>query len=209
MIELYNRLAILGTVVELEIKIDKPIEFVENTERDYDYVIYNPRKSINRFGLSITSLDGNLKGIPDLDSLPEYNKENNTSYSDKDFFSPTPVYHSEHLKEIVQMFSKSIVRSHILKINPGGYFPAHRDSYTNINVFRIIVPLKNTKPPQFYFILNNNIIHNWNNGSAYFLDTLKEHVLFNASFKPSYWIVFNIDINEDSILTVLSNLKVS
>ena len=36
---------------------------------------YNVRKPNNRWGLSITSLDGGLSGIPDLDSVYEYNKK--------------------------------------------------------------------------------------------------------------------------------------
>ena len=30
---------------------------------------YNPRKNINRYGLSVTSLDGGYSGIPDLGKL--------------------------------------------------------------------------------------------------------------------------------------------
>ena len=39
-------------------------------------------------------------GIPDLDSLGEYNKENNTEYTERDFATPTPVY--EKCKEIFE-----------------------------------------------------------------------------------------------------------
>jgi hypothetical protein len=207
MIDLYNRLAILGTVVELKTKIDNPIGFVQDTERDYDYVIYNPRKSINRFGLSITSLDGKLTGIPDLDSLSEYNKENGTTYTERDFNKPTPLYYDTRLAELTSLFKNNIVRSHILRIDPGGYFPAHRDSYRSGNYFRIIVPLKNVKPPQFYFIIDNEI-KLWNIGSVYFVDTIKAHVLFNASLSSSYWIVFNIITNNDTIETVLNNVLI-
>ena len=44
-----------------------------------DWKPYNLRKSHQRWGLSITSLDGGLSGIPDLDSLYEYNKKNGTN----------------------------------------------------------------------------------------------------------------------------------
>ena len=207
MIDLYNRLAILGTVVELKIKIDNTIAFVEETERDYDYVIYNPRKSINRYGLSITSLDGKLSGIPDLDSIVEYNKENETTYSEYDFYKPTPVYYDKRLSELISLFQNNIIRTHILRIDPGGYFPAHRDSHTSGDFFRIIVPLKNVKPPQFYFIIDNDI-KVWNIGSVYFVDTIKAHVLFNASLSSSYWIIFNIITNDSSVKAVLNNLSI-
>jgi hypothetical protein len=207
MIDLYNKLAILGTVAELRIKVDDPIGFIEDTERNYDYVKYNPRKSINRYGLSITSLDGELSGIPDLDSISEYNKENSTTYTELDFNQPTTVYYDKRLSNIISLFKDNMTRSHILRIDSGGYFPAHRDSFINVDVFRLIVPLKNVKPPQFYFILDNDI-KTWNLGSVYFVDTIKPHVLFNASLSSSYWIVFNIVINNNTIETVLKNLSI-
>jgi len=204
---LYNRLAILGTVAELKLKVDDPIGFVKDTEQKYEYVKYNPRSSINRYGLSITSLDGGLSGIPDLDSVFEYNIENETGYSELDFNIPTPVYYDKRLSQIISLFKDYITRSHILRIDPGGYFPSHRDSFLTGKAFRIIVPLKNVKPPQFYFILDNDI-KTWNLGSAYFVDTMKAHTLFNASFMPSYWIVFNMVTSDASILTVLNNLLI-
>ena len=57
---------------------------------------YNVRKPNNRWGLSITSLDGGLSGIPDLDSLYEYNKKNGTTIANQDintcllYTSPSP-----------------------------------------------------------------------------------------------------------------------
>ena len=50
-----------------------------------NWVPYNPREKIERYGCSITSLDGNDSGIPDLDSVLEYNFENATTYEEKDF----------------------------------------------------------------------------------------------------------------------------
>ena len=63
-----------------------PLDFSINIKKlkeqlqdfDADWKQYNPRKPNNRQGLSITSLDGGLSGVPDLDSLFEYNKQNNT-----------------------------------------------------------------------------------------------------------------------------------
>ena len=46
---------------------------------------YNVKKPNNRWGLSITSLDGGLGGIPDLDSLSEYNNRHCLLYT-----SPSP-----------------------------------------------------------------------------------------------------------------------
>ena len=66
-----------GDQIELKPTIDSK-KFVRWTEDNFKYVRYNPRHDVNRWGLSITSLDGGLSGIPDLDSLHQYNIENNT-----------------------------------------------------------------------------------------------------------------------------------
>ena len=48
-------------------------------EENFDYVKYNHRKNINRLGLSVTSLDGGVTGVPDLDSLLQYNNIHGTN----------------------------------------------------------------------------------------------------------------------------------
>ncbi|MBX3032387.1 MAG: hypothetical protein KF865_00555 [Bdellovibrionaceae bacterium] len=70
---LLQAMSALGPAVELGFHID-----AGQFERDLqafqgDWKPYNPRKNIARQGLSLTSLDGGLGGIPDLDSLMEYN----------------------------------------------------------------------------------------------------------------------------------------
>ena len=160
MIDEYVRLSLLGDVASLLMKVQDPQKFVEDTEKNFQYVKYNPRKPIDRYGLSITSLDGGLSGMPDLDSLLEYNKENNTTYTEGDFRVPTPVYYDERIQGVIKPFEGLISRTHILRLNPGGFFPSHRDSYNNFKYFRIIVPLVNTTPNQFYFILDDKIINN-------------------------------------------------
>tara|TARA_Y100000389_G_C17356004_1_gene461109 strand:- start:431 stop:1021 length:591 start_codon:yes stop_codon:yes gene_type:complete len=182
-------------------------KFLSWTEENFEYIKYNPRKDINRYGLSITSLDGGLSGRPDLDSLYEYNKENNTNYNERDFTKFTPVYEYEDLKNCIAPIEKDIFRSHILKLNPGGYFPPHRDFYgMDIDSFRIIIPLANMDPPNFTFVIEDKI-QQWNMGSLYFVDTAKMHYLFNASFDPTYMIVFNVDLNENTINFITQNMK--
>ena len=202
---LYNMLASYGVASRLNFKISRPSKFVEWTENNFEYVKYNPRKDINRYGLSITSLDGGLTGIPDLDSLNEYNAESNTNYEETDFNVLTDVYHkSEDLQKLVDPWKEDIFRTHILKINPGGYFPPHRDYRgTLFDSFRLIVSLKN----QCKFIIEERPI-NFIDGSMYFIDTAKEHTLFNVHDQPSYWIVFNVQLNEKTVKKVTENFSV-
>ena len=88
-LELYNYLTAYGTVVETQFRLNNPHKYVKWTEENFDYVRYNPRKDVNRWGLSLTSLDGGTNGIPDLDSLYEYNIDHGTKYTERDFVTPT------------------------------------------------------------------------------------------------------------------------
>ena len=89
--ELYTALSEYGDVFELRRELWNPDKFVQWTEDNFEYVRYNPRKNVPRYGLSITSLDGGVSGVPDLDSLYEYNKEHGTTYREYSFTVPTPV----------------------------------------------------------------------------------------------------------------------
>ena len=74
-------------------------ENIANLLSDYQssWVQYNRKKPhIKRFGLSLTSLDGGLSGIPDLDSVKEYNELHKVSYDEKDFNVRTPVANCSH-----------------------------------------------------------------------------------------------------------------
>jgi hypothetical protein len=203
---LYNQLTAYGTVYRLDLFLENPKKFVDWTEENFDYVKYNYRKDINRLGLSVTSLDGGVTGVPDLDSLLEYNTENNTDYTERDFKTFTPVYNYPQLQKCLEPIKDHIFRTHILKLETGGFFPAHRDNkITKVDSFRILVPLSNTNPPNFTFVIDGKIEH-WVEGAFYFIDTLKTHYLFNASFKPTYMLVVNVDLNEDTIKFISDNL---
>ena len=211
--DLYNTLTNYGnTTIQLKNYLPNSKEFIEWTEKNFKYVPYNPRKKVERFGLSITSLDGGVTGVPDLDSLKEYNKEHNTNYTEHSFNIPTPVLLHKGLQEFVSPIKDEIFRSHILKLDPGGFFPPHRDYYatdtttTKFASFRIIVPLLNFNPPKANFVVEDKILQ-WEQGYMYFLNTAKMHYVFNASFDPSYWIVFNLVTNPNTVNFVIRNVK--
>lgn len=205
----YNHIAALGTHYPLNFELPHPHKVVKTIEDKFDFVKYNPRKPIDRWGLSITSLDGTMSGIPDLDSLLEYNKENNTEYKEEDFHVPTLAY--QYFQDVLYPFEPWLFRTHILKLNPGGYFPPHRDALIGKS-FRLIVPLKNCKAPSVNFVLEDKIL-NFEEGRVYFVDTIRMHYIFNGTspdkdrFDPSYWLIMNVRCNEQSVNEVLSNLK--
>jgi len=190
----YNSLLSFGDLIPLKLKCDVKKLFDE-TEK-FVYLKYNPRKDIERYGLSITSLDGSLNGV-DLDSIKEYNKENNTEYDELSFNKFTEVYHtSSEIQKIVEPFKDHIGRSHILSLQEGGYFPPHRDLPVYVeqqNSLRILVPLKGCNPPDMYFMYEDKPLH-FEHGRAYFWTQISHTIYF---FKGSEMIVLNIKTNEE------------
>ena len=191
----YNSLLSFGDLIPLKIRCD--VKKLFNEVKDFKYLQYNPRKDIKRYGLSITSLDGNMDGV-DLDSIKEYNKENNTEYDELSFQAFTSVYYeSQEIQKVTEPFLGHIGRSHILHLPEGGYFPPHRDLPVYVeqqNSLRVLVPLKGCNPPDMYFMYEDKPLH-FEHGRAYFLNTNKAHNLF--AFKDSYMIVLNIKTSEE------------
>ena len=87
-----NRLSMMSDWQELSSfdsrKMLKEIEPFKN-----DWKKYNPKKEgNNRWGLSVTSLDGGLSGVPDLTSLLDYEKQTGITLHNHDLNTPTDVW---------------------------------------------------------------------------------------------------------------------
>jgi hypothetical protein len=109
------------------------------------------------------------------------------------------------LRDCIGEWEEDMFRTHILRMDPGGYFPPHRDTRDiDFKAFRLIVPLKEVNPPNVNFVVDGKII-NWVPGRMYFVNTAKVHYLFNGCFSPSYWLVLNIKNTESSVKKVLKN----
>lgn len=202
---LYSLLTQYGNQISLKSKDEFGAnKYIKWTEENFTYVKYNPRNNFNRWGLSLTSYDGGMTGIPDLDSLHQYNIENNTTIEESEFNVPTPAFlENERIQDFLGPYKDHIFRTHILKLDPGGFFPKHRDFRgSNFNNVRLISPLVNQCP----FILEDKLL-NWQQGKLYFLDTAKVHSLFNTSTLPSYWLVANVALNEDSFKIITDNFE--
>lgn len=143
---------------------------------------YNLRKPNNRWGLSITSLDGGLSGIPDLDSLHEYNTRNNTNINNQDVNTYTAVYHnSPTLQKIIEPWKPWLGRCHFLKLNAGGYFPEHYDinklDYTYDDI-RLIAFVNNNSKYSMKFLYEDKLME-VNEGSLYWFNASKRHSVFS------------------------------
>jgi hypothetical protein len=177
-----HRLAHYEDCIQLELPINKDAIKLDTL----NWVRYNPRKSVDRFGCSITSLDGDDSGIPDLDSLTEYNQLNGTKFTEKDFSTPT-----KHATPFLDFLNLCPVgRSHYLKLDSGGYFPWHRD--TDPITIRIVYTIQNCSNHSMIWLQDDKILplenHSW-----YYINTRKKHALF--SFDGSVMAVFNVVFN--------------
>jgi hypothetical protein len=160
---------------------------------------YNPRKDIYRWGASITSLDGKTLGVPDLDSLFEYNKINNTSYRESDFKTFTPA--GKQFDFLNENFD--LKRSHFIKLGAGGYFPYHRDLGTDS--FRIVYCVENCHPHNFVWIQNDQVLK-LNDAGWFYINTKIPHATF--AFNPCVFAVFNVINNEKSQRGLRQNLHI-
>lgn len=190
----YERLLSYGNVFQLDIEIDSK-KIQEDISR-FNFAQYNPNTNINRYGLSVTSLDGELNG-EDLDTLKF------SDYDELSFKQLTEVYYSSsEIKKVVDPFKKFLGRTHFLNIKKGGYFPPHRDELSlSQKSFRVIVPIRHFNPPNNYFMYDRSLLQ-LQEGYAYFLNTNVEHCDFSFS-DECLILVANIECCEDSIETVL------
>lgn len=174
-----------------------------------DWQQYNPRKPhIPRQGLDVFNYHGELVNpSPSLDSLKEYNVEHGTKFTETECTRPTEVYEEcPTLKEFLEPMHWA-VRTHFLKLGPGGYFPPHRDHTAGVqNSFRIIVPIWNCRPPRVRFMLEDQSL-DWEYGVAYVLNTTKSHTLFNAGAEEdSIWLVINAMVCGSALKFIERNL---
>ncbi len=204
---LYNSLLNLGSFYGLDIWFDNGLFLKESQVFHNGWKKYNPRKShIPRYGLSLTSVDGSLSGIPDLDSLREYNAENGTNHSEATIRTPTLALEGlSSIRQPISPFLPHLARSHLLRLDDGGYFPFHRDSQDiGAECFRLIALLHNCSPCGFCFVYDRQLIH-LESGQLYFMNTKKEHALFSFSNNATL-LVLNVLLNPASVKLVIQNL---
>lgn len=160
---------------------------------------YNPRKEINRWGSSITSLDGLNSGVPDLDSLYEYNKLNGTQYKETDFTKLTEA--GKQFEFLQERFD--LGRSHFIKLGAGGYFPYHRD--LGMDVFRLVYCVQSCHPSHFVWVQNQSVLR-LRDGGWYYMNTKVTHATF--AFHECVFAVFNVINNEKSHHGLLKSLEI-
>ena len=170
-----------GQVTEFDFPIWDTQHAQEILDKHPGWVRYQPQKPNNRWGLSVTSLDGGFSGEPDLYSLREYNTIHGTNYWEADFKARTNlVDFIPELNPFLDFFGSSLGRVHFLRLDAGGFFPPHRDNGAIVEspTFRVIVPISNFHNHQMKWIQEDQVL-NLECGKTYFINTTRVHSLFS------------------------------
>ena len=164
-------------------KKDKLLEELKPFEKDWKRYNYNTKKPNNRWGLSVTSIDGGLHGVPDLSSLRDWEIQTGQVIHNHDIIVPTPVWKQcPTLQTILEPWAKWLGRCHFLRMDRGSYFPEHFDinkedySYDEVR----FVGFVKCNEYDFKWIYDDKVIKG-NSGSLWYFNGNKRHSVF--SFK--------------------------
>ena len=177
------RLNTMSDWIELNpgFKKDKLLEELKPFEKDWKR--YNPKKPNNRFGLSVTSIDGGLHGIPDLTSLRDWEIQTGEQIHNHDLNVPTDVYKNcPTLQAILEPWKPWLGRCHFLRMDRGSFFPEHFDinkedySYDEVRFIGFV----KCNEYDFKWIYDDKVIKG-NPGTLWYFNGNKRHSVF--SFK--------------------------
>ncbi|MDX9730758.1 MAG: aspartyl/asparaginyl beta-hydroxylase domain-containing protein [Bdellovibrionales bacterium] len=210
-LSLFQQLHIYGDLIPLQATVDTDALERELEPFSEKWIQYNPKKTNNpRMGLSVTSLDGGMSGVPDLYSIYEWSKETGKKVSERDFNQPTDAYRAcRSIHHLVEPFLPDVGRCRFVKFQPGGHFPPHRDgsvSYVVPDYFRILVPLTNTSADTFHFILDGKLVA-YEPGRAYLFNALKTHSV--VSFAPDVLtLAVSVALTQENVTKAVRMFKV-
>lgn len=181
-----------GDVVELDFPVYNAAKIHSIIMKHPGWKEYQPHKpGYNRYGLSVTSLDGGFSGKPDLYSLREYKKFYNKDYIESDFKARTNVVEFiPELNEFLDFWEPNLGRTHFLRLDKGGFFPPHRDNGALVTVptFRILIPINNFGINDMKWIQDEKLLR-LNKGQVYFINTTKLHSLFSFTDECTMLVV--------------------
>lgn len=171
-----------GDVIRLDFPQWDTVRMTNILSKHPGWKIYSPQKpGYNRYGLSVTSLDGGFSGVPDLYSLKEYYVETSKAYNEIDFKKRTSIVeYFPEINELLDFFEPNIGRTHFLRLDKGGFFPPHRDNGMIVSVptFRILVPINNFGINDMKWIQEEKVL-TLRTGEVYFINTSRAHSLFS------------------------------
>jgi len=171
-----------GNVVELDFPAWDVFKITNILNKHPGWKYYQQHKlGYNRYGLSVTSLDGGFSGDPDLYSLREYYAIHGKSYNELDFKRRTNIVEFiPELNNFLDFWEPNLGRTHFLRLDRGGFFPPHRDNGAIVDVptFRILVPINNFGTNDMKWIQDEQML-NLRLGHTYFINTSRLHSIFS------------------------------
>ena len=171
-----------GDIVELDFPAWNCVRATDILLKHPGWKIYQPQKpGYNRYGLSVTSLDGGFSGEPDLYSLREYRINTGLNYNELDFKKRTNVVSFiPEINPTLDFFEPQLGRTHFLRLDKGGFFPPHRDNghMAAVPTFRVLVPVNNFGINDMKWIQEEKVL-NLTAGKTYFINTTRPHSLFS------------------------------
>ena len=204
-----NRLSMMSDWQELSSfdsrKILKEIEPFKN-----DWKKYNPKKEgNNRWGLSVTSLDGGLSGVPDLTSLLDYEKQTGITLHNHDLNTPTDVWkNSEELSKLLEPWKKWLTRCHFLRLDKGGYFPDHYDINKHDFGYEEIRFVGFVKANEYSFKwVYDSSIFKGNSGSLWYFNANKRHSVYSTQ-NGTILLVMCLSFDKELFLKMVDTAKV-
>jgi hypothetical protein len=167
---------------------------------------YNPRKPIERYSLDLTQLPG---GNDNVSSLNEYNQTAGVKLNNHDFTQPTEIYHNlPTIKGILEPFRPWLGRTHIIRIDAGGFFPPHYDTVIpdeDVYDVRLVAAIHNITDMYFKWLYDtDNRVIPLQNGNVWAINTGKPHSVF--SFKNDAMIlVANLRFDKALFKEIIDN----
>ncbi len=196
----------LGSLVEIPISLDNASLKRKLNEQSANWPaheadgIYRSRASI-----ALVSRGGEEFAPEAITSLSKYNAANKTNYVEEDFRTPTPFFkNTPELWEPLKPLSEHFVRTRIVALNEGGYFPPHRDGYLPPDRYLRLLSVigSDASADSVVFILDGQI-RNLKQGQLYFFDSRLKHSCF--SFRSDvYLLIISMELSATSVGTILS-----
>lgn len=167
---------------------------------------YNPRKPIERYCLDLTQIPG---GNENVSSLNEYNRSTGKRYTNRDFIEPTDVYHGlPTISKILEPFRPWLGRTHVIRIDAGGYFPPHYDSVVADDPeydVRLVAGINNVNNRTFKWLYDtDDRVLDLRNGSIYLINTSKPHSVFSF-VDDAIFLVANLRFDRSLLKEILTN----
>jgi hypothetical protein len=140
---------------------------------------YNPRKPIERYCLDLTQTP---YGNDNVSSLKEYNAATGNNFRNQDFTKLTEVYEKlPTVQKLLDPFKPWLGRSHIIRIDAGGYFPPHYDTVVvddEVYDVRMIACINNIDKNSFKWLHEDKAVP-LETGQVWLANTGKPHSVFS------------------------------